>query len=205
MTQNQNVIITIALGIVIIGAVGVLAYTSFFPPDNSGNEETDTNDIILTVFYQEMNYNYTLSDLETLPSSSGTGRYIKTKLLPDQVVLGDSYQYTGIPIPTLLDDIGIDDESYYVNITASDGWTNTFTKNETQGFVDIYNESGNVTRQGTVTMILAYKENGQYYTEIDPNEEIGPLRVAFVSEHTPITSSNLWVKMVTEIDVITDQ
>ena len=50
-------------------------------------------------------------------------------------------------------------------------------------------------------MILAYKEDGEYYSEIDPENVIGPLRVAFVDDNV-ITSSNLLSKMVVSIDVI---
>ena len=50
-------------------------------------------------------------------------------------------------------------------------------------------------------MLLAYKEDGSYYSEIDPDNEIGPLRIAYVGNNV-ITSSNLWSKMVVSIEVI---
>ena len=41
-----------------------------------------------------------------------------------------------------------------------------------------------------VTMLLAYMENDLYYSEIDLEDPIGPLRIAFVGDNI-ITSSNL--------------
>jgi hypothetical protein len=50
-------------------------------------------------------------------------------------------------------------------------------------------------------MILAYKEKDMYYSEIDPEGEIGPLRIAFVKDDV-ITASNIWSKMVVSIDIV---
>jgi len=74
--------------------------------------------------------------------------------------------------------------------------------NESMGEVEVYNENGNITEDETAEMIVAYKENGEYYSEIEPDNEVGPLRIAFVGEDTPITSSSLWAKMITTIDII---
>jgi len=225
MVQNQNMLITAALAIVIIIAIGAFAYTNLFSPDDTINDDTnnentddsteDTEDesdettdentedeILLTIIDNGVNYTYTLSDLEAMESVSGSGRYIKTKLLPDTVILGDIYNYTGVTISSLLDDVDISAELYQVNITASDGWTTTYSMNESVGEVDVYDENGTIAEDETSEMIVAYKENGEYYSEIDPDSEVGPLRIAFVGENTPITSSSLWAKMITTIEII---
>ena len=225
MAQNQNMLITAALAIVIIIAIGAFAYTNLFSPedtidDDANNENTDDStdnteeesddpsdenteeEILLTIIDKGVNYTYKLSDLEEMESVSGSGRYIKTKLLPDTVVLGDQYNYTGVSISSILDDVNISTELYQLNITASDGWTTTYSMNVSMGEVEVYNENGNITEDETAEMIVAYKENGEYYSEIDPDNEVGPLRIAFVGEDTPITSSSLWAKMITTIDII---
>jgi hypothetical protein len=51
-----------------------------------------------------------------------------------------------------------------------------------------------------MVMILAYKEDGSYYSEIDPKNEIGPLRIAFLGDY--YTPSGLWLKMVVSIESI---
>ena len=65
------------------------------------------------------------------------------------------------------------------------------------GNVDIYDEKGNILPNETAVMILAYKENGEYFSD----NETGPLRVAFV-DNNYITSSSLWSKRVVSIEVI---
>lgn len=215
-------LITAALAILIIISIGAFAYTNLFNPDdtisdNTNNENTndftddlenDTEDttnedeILLTIRDRGVNYTYTLSDLEALESYSGSGQYIKTKLLPDTVVLEDQYNYTGVSISSLLEDITVSDDPYQLNIISSDNWTTTFSMNKSLGEVDIYEENGNLTDKGTAVMIVAYKENRKYYSEIDPDNKVGPLRIAFVGEDTPITSSSLWAKMITTIDII---
>ena len=90
---------------------------------------------------------------------------------------------------------------YIINVISEDGWNNTFTKNETQGFVEVYNSYGELITNNDVTMIIAYKENNMYYSKIDPEKNVGPLRIAFIGNDV-ITSSNLWAKMVVTIEVI---
>jgi hypothetical protein len=136
-----------------------------------------------------------------MTATSGTGRYIKTKLLPDTIILGDVYTYTGVSMKILLDDINISLDKYQITVTARDNWTTTYTINETLGDVTVYTENGTISENETAQMIVAYKENGAYYSEIDPNKEIGPLRIAFIGDHTPITPSGLWAKKITTIDI----
>ena len=224
MAQSQNRVITTALAIVIIIGISVFAYTNFLSPDDTINDDTiDENtgesnnnqeessngrddqstddEILLTIIHQGVNYTYTLSDLKDLPSFTGSGRNIRTRLLPDSVVLGTEYTYTGTPIESLLEDVNISSDKYKLNVTASDGWVTSFTMNESKGIVDLYDEDGMITENGVAIMIVAYKENGEYYSEIDPNNEIGPLRIAIVGDNTLITPSGLWVKMVETIEI----
>ena len=164
---------------------------------NGQNEEPS---VLLTVIFDDYHTNYTLDDIEALDSYSGTGGYIKTKLLPDSVVISDIIEYTGVRVTTLLGEIPNLPDNYNLSVISSDGWTATYTMNETLGNVDVYNETGDILSNETAVMILAYKEDGSYYSEIDPDNEIGPLRIAFVGEDT-ITSSSLWSKMVVTIEI----
>ena len=160
--------------------------------------------VLLTITFDDYQTNYTLENIETLESYSGTGGYIKTKLLPESVVISDIHEYTGVRITTLLDEIPNLPDNYDISVISKDGWTATYTMNETFGYVDVYNETGNITSTVTAVMILAYKEDGSYYSEIDPENEIGPLRIAFVGDNV-ITSSSLWSKMVVSIEIISLQ
>lgn len=172
--------------------------------EKNNNRQTEEPDIYLTVTYDDYFANYTLEDIESLDSYSGTGGKIKTKLLPDTVEINDLHEYTGVCITTILDEISNLPDNYLIKITASDGWSSNYTKNETLGYVDVYNETGNIIQNETAVMILAYKEEGSYYSEIDPDNEIGPFRVAFVGNNV-ITSSSLWTKRVIAIKIISEQ
>jgi len=164
----------------------------------NGDEEPS---VLLTVTFGDYQKNYTLEDIEELDSYTGTGGYIKTKLLPDSVVISDIIEYTGVRITKLIEEIPNIPDNYNVSVISADEWTANYTKNETLGFVDVYNETGEIIQNETAVMILAYKEDGSYYSEIDPENETGPLRVAFVDDNA-ITSSQLWSKMVVSIEII---
>ncbi len=196
MTKRRFLLVTmLAFLIVITLTVGCIEDNE---TPNGQNEEPT---VLLTVIFDDYHANYTLDDIEALDSYSGTGGYIKTKLLPDSVVISDIIEYTGVRITTLLGEISNLPDNYNASIISADGWTATYTMNETLGYVDVYNETGDIISNETVVMILAYKEDDSYYSEIDPDNEIGPLRVAFVGDDV-ITSSSLWSKMVVTIEII---
>jgi hypothetical protein len=210
MAKNQQVIVTITLALLIIIAVVVVAYVNLSEPTDQ--EQKDTNednkiDQTPSVFTWIINQTNTetifnLTELEELNSVTGQGRYIKTKLLPDTVLIEDAHNYTGIPITSFLNEMNDIPSNYTLLVTASDGWESEYSMNQVNGSVDIYNENGSVIENNTATMILAYKIDGQYYSEIDPDNEIGPFRIAFIGDDNPITSSDLWSKMVVSIEII---
>ena len=155
---------------------------------------------ILTIIYEDYSIIYNLNDLESMESYTGTGGYIKSKLLPDSVVIENLNLYTGVKIINLIDDISGMPENYNLSIISTDGWFVNFTKNEVMGYVDIYDEMGSIISNQTTVMIIAYKENGEYYNVIDEDNVIGPLRIAFVGNDV-ITSSNLWSRKVVSIHI----
>ena len=87
--------------------------------------------------------------------------------------------------------------NYSILVNTSDFTTFNYNKSVINGQVEIYNESGNITQTGGVTMILAYKQDGIYLTDTDD----GPLRIAFVN-NGKITSSQLWARMVVSFEII---
>jgi len=179
----------------------ILILTAGCFENNEGSNGDDPSSILLTIKYGDYKVNYTIEDIEMLQSYSGKGGYIKTKLLPDLIVISDIIEYTGVRVPTLLDEIPNLPDNYNINVISDDGWTATYTLNETLGFVDVYNETGDIIPNITAVMILAYKEDGKYYSEIDPDGETGPLRIVLV-ENNVITSSRLWSKMIVSIEIV---
>ncbi len=215
MAEKQTMFITVALVLVIVFAIGVMIYVNL--PQESQNEieqnkDSDTNSdqgnqseefpdaIILSLLYGDQEITFNLSALTEFETYTGYGRYIKTKFLPDSVILGDVYEYAGVSLQTLLGVLDDLPKNYTLNVTAGDGYITEYSKDESFGYVDIYNENGTIIN-GTAVMLLAFMENGSYYFEIDPDNEIGPLRIAFVGEHTRITSSALWSKKVISIEI----
>jgi hypothetical protein len=187
--------------VMILTLIMIISMTIGCVENKEPNNEEEERTVFLTVIFGDYQTNYTLEELEALDAYKGTGGYIKTKLLPDSVVISDINEYTGVRITTLLEEIPNIPDNYNVSVVSEDGYTASFTMNETLGFVDVYNETGDIIQNETTVMILAYKENGSFYSEIDPENEIGPLRIAFVGEDV-ITSSSLWSKMVVSIEII---
>ena len=194
MTKKRILLVNILAFLVIIAlTVGCIE-------DNETNGEEQSS-VLLNITFGDYKANYTLEDIEALDSYTGTGGYIKTKLLPDSVVISDINEYKGVRILTLIEEVPDPPVDYNISVVSDDGWTVTYTKNETLGNVFVYNETGEIVANETAVMILAYKENGSYYSEIDTENEIGPLRIAFVGDNV-ITSSSLWSKMVVSIEII---
>ena len=211
MAKNQQLIVPIALAVLIIIAVAVVAYVNLSKPENQeqttdineDNENNQTTAVFTWIINEtQTETEFNLSELEELNTVTGQGRYIKTKLLPDSVVIEDSHNYTGVPITSFLNEMNEIPSNYSLLVSASDGWESEYTMDDVNGSVDVYNENGSILENQTATMILAFKEDEQYYNEIDPENEIGPFRIAFIGDDNPITSSNLWSKMVVSIKII---
>ena len=165
------------------------------------NKEEEKSKNVLNLVYGTYNVNYTLNDLEILESYENNGRLIKNKLLPDTILIEETHIYTGVKVSTLLKNIPDLPFNYSINVISSDGWTINYTFKEINGFIDIYDESGHIQVNGTAVMIIAYMEDGKYYYEFDSNNDIGPLRIAFVGDNI-ISSSNLWAKKVERIEIV---
>ena len=186
--------------VILLNMLVILMIISLFfgcvEDDEKTNGENETPSDILTIAFGDYQANYTLSEIEILDSYSGTGGYKKST-----GNISDIFEYTGVQITTLLDEVPNLPENYNISVISSDGWTVNFTKNQTMGYVEVYNETGVIIENEIAVMILAYKEDGSYYYEIDPDNEIGPLRIVFVDDGA-ITSSKLWSKMVVSIEII---
>jgi hypothetical protein len=195
--KNTNRIIGLILAVIILVAIFTIIYLNL--PEETEEKDKITNgetEIILSFTFGDVTTNYTLEDLEALEESTGIGTYIKTGWLPD-VVLDGPTNFTGISANTLLNQVDNLPNNYSIVVYSSDDWTTEYNKSVVNGQVKIYNESGNITETGGVTMLFAYKKEGEYMK--DPEE--GPIRIAFVNGGK-ITSSKLWAKMVVSFELI---
>lgn len=189
---NKKVILANIFAIILIISLSI----GCIEDDEKTNGQNEGPADILNLIFGDYQVNYSLEEIEMLDSYSGTGSYINSIGIISEIL-----EYTGVKINTLLDEIPNVPENFSISVVSYDGWTVNFTKNQTLGHVDVYNETGVIVSNETVVMILAFKENRSYYSEIDPDSEIGPLRIAFVGDNV-ITSSKLWSKMVVTIEII---
>jgi hypothetical protein len=197
MAEEKNKAITLVLIFIIIIAIITIVYVNLPKEEDTKHKTTnEESDTLLTFTFRDEITNYTLNDFEILEEFTGKGTYIKTGWLPDVVIEGP-YNFTGIRVDTILNQIDNLPKNYTIRVSSSDGWTTDYNQSTVSGQVSIYNESGNVTQIGGATMILAYKKEGTYMTDA----EEGPLQVAFINDGK-ITSSKLWTKMVVSLEIV---
>lgn len=202
--KTNRMITAVLAAIIIIAAISILYVTlpqETKPNDqnNKGNGGPETNEstTILTVIFGNQQMNYTIEELENLEVYKGRGAYIKTGWLPEIEIEGP-YNYTGVQISTLLDEIDDLPVNYTITVKASDGYTKDYNMSYIAGTVDIYNETGNVTAVGGVIMLLAYKGEENYLNESTG----GPVRIVYVDDGA-VTASALWTKNVVSIEIKT--
>jgi hypothetical protein len=206
---DTNKIITIFLVVIVCIAAIVLLYISL-PKDKTTNNTTDgTKDnnqteepaVLITVKYNNTQNEYTLEDLENFTSTTGTARYIKASLFFSSGTIiitppmnESANPYTGVKISTIVENIENLPAKYNLTLSAQDGYRTTFNNTQINGDLITYTVNGNETTVD-LSVILAYKQNGEYLSEDD-----GPLMVAIVGDE-PISLSNLWVSNVVLIEI----
>ena len=209
--DNESMkLLTIVLAAVIILATVVIIYVNLPGKETDDDQTDDTEDgteeleeedeeesePIFSLIYGDTELEYTLEEIENMDLYTGSGAMIKTGWFPEIVISGPN-DYTGIEITYLLNQIENKPENYTINVISSDDRETEYNQSYIQGNVDIYNDTGDIIATSGVTMILAFKENGEYLNKTDA----GNLRIAFVDDEK-ITSSSLWAKYVTSIEII---
>jgi hypothetical protein len=199
--KNTNKILSITLIITICIAFLVLIMVNLPESDEQLlDDELEDIDVVLTIIYENTYKNYTLEELELFSATTGYARNIKGGLLPEVRINPDvnepAWEFTGVVVNLLLEEFEDLPNEYYINVSSSDNWVSTYTKDHVMGSVEIYNETGNITANSGAIMILAYMQNGEYISEQD-----GPLRIVFVNSNA-ITNSRLWAKLVVSIEIM---
>jgi len=211
-TENKsNKIITIVLAVIIALAAITVIYINL--PQNKENEKTSgenngqqgggnqtTEPVILTVTYGDKQTNYTLHELENLTSYTGMGG--RRTNFPKIEGQGN---YTGVPVITLVELTAGDIENYSIIATSNYKGrieNKTYNYSYILGNIDIYNPNNasdsTPIGNGGLTMVIAYKYEGDYLNE----SKDGKLKITFLDESGSITSSGLWWKYVTYIEII---
>jgi len=199
---KSNKIITVILALVIIIAAFTIIYINLDEDSDEGNEENndinldDTSDeIILTLSYGDETKEYTLNMLENFVSYTQNGGIIKTGWFPDISTEGP-FNYTGVKISTLLDEIINLPENYNITITSNDDRRTEYNQSQINGNINVYNGTSTEAYDvGGVTMVIAYNKETEYL-----DDEEGPLRIVFVDDGI-FTSANLWARFVVSIEI----
>lgn len=190
MTQREkgDKLIMVILALAVFAAAAIVIYISF-DEDDSGDE-----DVLLSVIHGENQWKYTMNNLKNLEEYTGRGSMIN-----GIGTINGPFEFTGVSITTLLEDVGITNlSSIKINATSANNLSKIFNADAIVGNVTIFNETGNEINWSTpVILLLAYEKDG-----MEISDENGPLRITYVGEGTPITLSENWVKQVISIEII---
>jgi len=185
--------IAILLAMIFIIAGCVYIYVNLPKGEKKHGEPTPSEEVLLTIVFGYRSFNYSLDDLMGFEVVKGKGGYKKQ----DGTIAGPN-NYTGVSILEILDSIDPLPDNYTLTAFAKDGPYRSYSMDEINGHVMVYNQSGNETGIGNLTMIIAYKEN-----DVILNDTLGgPLKIVFVDEKGSITSSDLWAKWLVKLEVI---
>ena len=185
--MKKSIILASIISVLVVTGTALGVYFGvFYPPNNEEDE------IVLTVIGNGNTGNYTLEELKSFESYTGYGG---TKNAVGNI--GNYNFYVGVPVLTLLDEIGgIANEDYYLRVTASDNYIQEYTYSMINGNVTTYdNETGVELGYNILTMVLIYEIVGE-----GPITD-GPLKVAYLSPEGYLTDSNLWAKFVVKIQL----
>ncbi len=186
--MKKSIILATAISVLVLTGTALGVYFGvFYTPG-----EVD-NDVVLTLIGNENTETYTLTEIKTFDNYTGYGG---TKNAVGTI--GNYNQYVGVPILSLLDDIGgMTGEDYYLRVTASDNYIQDYTYSMINGNVTTYdNQTGVDLGYNILNMVLIYEIVGE-----GPVTD-GPLRIAYLSPEGYLTDSNLWVKLVVKIELI---
>jgi hypothetical protein len=191
---NAKIMAAIAVTIiVIIASVSVTAV--YLLPQNKQPQDQPTAMNLLLIGADGQQCNLTRQDIMALQAYTAPGGFRKS----GGAIAGVG-NYTGVPVNTLLDLVGGISTNDALTVTASDGYTMTYTYNQVAngaGFTTFDSITGNqVSATEPLKMVLVYSLDGQPLTSDD-----GPLRIGVLGSEGLLTTGNQWVKMVTQLQV----
>jgi len=131
---------------------------------------------------------YALDEIQVMPSYTAGGGFEKST----GAIVGP-FNYTGVNITYLADLVGGITPSNSMKITASDGYSMTYTYEQAIGDIATYEGT-----TGPMTMVIAYEEDGNPIS----SDCGGPLRIAFVGSDSPITDGHFWCKYINKIEIL---
>ena len=151
---------------------------------------TAAGPIVPTVTGPSGSKKFTMAQLKALGSASGYGGW---KNRVGNITAPMSWK--GVSLSALMDRVG---GGSSVQVTASDGYQQSFSSGELSGGVTMYDPATGdpvTSINGKLRVIVAYSQGG---SAIGSGE--GPLRIAFISpEKDQVTDGGNWAKLVVSI------
>lgn len=165
--------------------VSMVASIAMLPPAVPDVPE----DVVLTI-EGATTVDFTLSELQELTSYTSMGGFIKST----GTVVGPD-EYTGVSLKDLVDLVWSGGE-YSVEIVSTDLYTMTFNYSQVEdGLFEHFDTSGTSLGYDTFTLVVAYAQDGLPLVDMD-------LRMVIIDDIAPITSSELWAKMVRTVRIV---
>jgi hypothetical protein len=199
---SSKTLAAIIVGILVVAA-GAITFVLMQNPTTSTETSTTSTisptttappeEVALTVFSENATNEYTMTELQQFPDITGEGGYVKTT----GTIVGP-YNYTGVTVKSLLQELGELPIDYSIEVLSSDGYATYFTKAQVDGRFAGYTQEGDDAGIINATLILAYYEDGA------PLPEGGPLRMATLNNARNLTDGHFWAKDVVSIELINE-
>ncbi|OEF95911.1 hypothetical protein [Desulfuribacillus alkaliarsenatis] len=145
----------------------------------------------IEIVYIDRNGNEHLVDLTMLMHREGVGGFIKSS---GSVV--DPATFTGPYLQDIVDIFGGYTEEDALEIMATDRYRMTFTKEQAQGHIEIYDRDFNTLSVGPTDVMVAIESKSE-------EMNYGMPRLVFTTPDTPIiTHGHFWIRDIAEIKVV---
>jgi DMSO/TMAO reductase YedYZ molybdopterin-dependent catalytic subunit len=191
---NPKVIAVIAITIiVVIASVSVTAV--YLLPQKTQLTDQPTAMNLLLIGADAQQCNLTRQDIMALQAYTAPGGFRKS----GGAIAGVG-NYTGVPIFELISLVGGISQDDALTVSASDGYTMSYTYNQVVNGADFTTfdpiTGSQVSATSPLKMVLIYSLDGQSLASDE-----GPLRIGVLGSEGLLTTGNQWVKMVTQLQV----
>ena len=191
---NPKIITAIAIIIAVIIASVSVATVYLLPQSSQPQDQPAAMNLVL-IGADGQQLNLTWQNVMALQAYTAPGGFRKS----GGAIAGVG-NYTGVPVSTLLDIVGGISKDDTLTVSASDGYTMSYTYDQVVNGADFTTFDSTTGSQVSATapleLILIYSLDGQPLTSDD-----GPLRIGIIGSEGLLTTGNQWVKMVTQLQI----
>ncbi len=192
---NKKILAAIIIIIVVVASASAAALYVTSQKSKTSNPTLPTMTLTLTGASGQQKV-LTQTDIAAMKAYTSKGGFETSGGL-----ISETGTYTGVQVTAFLDLVGGITSGQTLEVTASDGYSMTFTYNQVangQDFTTFDPTTGSQTSSTqALQMVLAYYVNGTLFASGE-----GPLRLAILGSQGLLTQGRCWVKMVTGLQVV---